>query len=201
MRIAVLAWGSLVWQPANRHGALLVEGPWRTDGPRFPIEFARISSDGRLTLAVLSGYPHRSTVLWSLSSYSRIGDAVANLARRETRSPPDSIHGVDRVGVSIADPDPEAADTASRWLEGRDDLDAAIWSGLPPGDGWDPCGGFSPDAALAYASQLSGEVRRRTEEYVRRAPPQIDPPLRGPLQQVLSSPPGGPSRPPGRLVR
>lgn len=56
MAIAILGWGSLIWCPGN----LRIRGPWRHDGPVLPIEFARISADGRLTLVV-----HRSTSITS----------------------------------------------------------------------------------------------------------------------------------------
>ncbi len=48
MPIAVVAWGSLVWCP----GSLAMKTRWRRDGPRLPIEFARISQDDRVTLVI-----------------------------------------------------------------------------------------------------------------------------------------------------
>ena len=48
MKIAVLAWGSLVWDPQD----LQVAGKFAPNGPLLPIEFCRVSADGRLTLVV-----------------------------------------------------------------------------------------------------------------------------------------------------
>jgi 1-acyl-sn-glycerol-3-phosphate acyltransferase len=48
MRIAVLGWGSLIWSPGN----LKIDREWHEDGPFLPIEFARVSQDGRLTLVL-----------------------------------------------------------------------------------------------------------------------------------------------------
>jgi hypothetical protein len=48
VRIAILAWGSLVW---NR-GSLAVAADFEALGPRLPIEFCRVSGDGRLTLVI-----------------------------------------------------------------------------------------------------------------------------------------------------
>jgi len=43
MKIAVLAWGSLVWDRRD----LAVAGNFEPTGPRLPIEFCRVSGDGR----------------------------------------------------------------------------------------------------------------------------------------------------------
>jgi len=48
MRIAVLGWGSLIWKPDKP----AISAPWHANGPLLPIEFARISLDGRLTLVL-----------------------------------------------------------------------------------------------------------------------------------------------------
>ena len=47
MKIAILGWGSLVWNPRNLS---IINSAWHPDGVLLPIEFARISRDGRLTL-------------------------------------------------------------------------------------------------------------------------------------------------------
>lgn len=48
MRIAILGWGSLIWNP----NGLPIRGDWQRGGPVLPIEFSRISSDERLTLVI-----------------------------------------------------------------------------------------------------------------------------------------------------
>ena len=39
MRIAILGWGSLIWDPRDP----CVQGDWQPDGPRLPIKVARTS--------------------------------------------------------------------------------------------------------------------------------------------------------------
>ena len=51
MKIAILAWGSLIWQPKDL--LLDTEFGWKEDGQILPIGFARILKDGRLTLLLL----------------------------------------------------------------------------------------------------------------------------------------------------
>jgi hypothetical protein len=189
MRIAVLAWGSLVWQPRNAHGELCVhpgEG-WRSDGPRLPIEFARISADGRLTLIAMPGLADTSPVLWRRSCHDGLEDAITNLAQRETNAPRRHIHAAGPGGILNGAPDPIVARAVSDWVLTRADVDAAIWTGLPPGPRWRTNGhdGFSSDAALAYVASLAGPMRDLAAEYVARTPHQIATPLRPRLETAL----------------
>ena len=45
-KIAVLAWGSLVPEPRD------LKAEFEPNGPLLPIEFCRVSDDGRLTLVI-----------------------------------------------------------------------------------------------------------------------------------------------------
>src|SRR5208337_2191663 len=48
MKIAVLAWGSIVWE----RGVLEVAATFMPNGPNLPVEFCRVSGDERLTLVI-----------------------------------------------------------------------------------------------------------------------------------------------------
>ena len=78
MKIACIAWGSLVWDPRQ----LACRGTWNNDGPLLPVEFCRQSKDGRLTLVIVPGKPEVRT-LWILMSSANIDEARMNLAERE----------------------------------------------------------------------------------------------------------------------
>src|SRR4051812_7206836 len=79
MKILVLAWGSLIW---NR-GTLAVSSDFKMDGPLLPVEFSRISGDGRLTLVIdeIGGEP--CPTYTAVIGFNELGVAVENLRTRE----------------------------------------------------------------------------------------------------------------------
>ena len=186
MRIAVLGWGSLVWDPTGSYGAALHIAPgtaWSTSGPTLPVEFARISENGRLTLVLLPEYEHRCRVLWITSEHQRIREAIGNLAAREgihERFMCRSIHGVLATGETLGNVPDQVADPVQEWMINTPSLDAAIWTGLGVGTRWQEHGydGFTVTNALDYLNGLVGEVRQLNAEYLEKTPASIDTPLR-----------------------
>lgn len=85
MRIAFLGWGSLIWNPRG----LRIQGGWQADGPRIPIEFARISANGSLTLVICPECPSVNEVatLWAVADHKDFKEAMDNLRDREGTSP------------------------------------------------------------------------------------------------------------------
>ena len=82
MEIAVLGWGSLVWEPKRRDARLRTKGYWYNDGPFLPIEYARISGNNELTL-VIHPKARRVRTLWIYSLYHNLNGAIRNLQKRE----------------------------------------------------------------------------------------------------------------------
>lgn len=80
MNIGILAWGSLIWQPKDLF--FDTEFGWKEDGPILPIEFARISKDGRVTLVITQNGTFVPT-LYTESKYKTLDEAILNLAVRE----------------------------------------------------------------------------------------------------------------------
>ncbi len=80
MKTAILGWGSLLWQPKDLQ--FDKEIGWSENGPMLPIEFARISKDGRLTLVITKDVKEVKTY-FAISNYKTLEEAVLNLAVRE----------------------------------------------------------------------------------------------------------------------
>ncbi len=180
MRIAILGWGSLIW---NR-GDLAMIGEWQPDGPMVPVEFARVSQDGRLTLVIAPDVPAVPTYR-AVAALSNLNQAIANLKQREqTRS----------ESIGYLRKDDEKARTGTlpatiiaplrAWLHAHDQ-DAVIWTNLPPR--FAEATGRVPTVteALDYLRGLDGDARQRAETYIRRTPAQIRTPIRAAVEAHL----------------
>src|SRR5690349_24345965 len=90
MKIGIIVWGSLYWQPRE----LLFTGEWFFDGPELPIEFARISRGNRISLVIKPNWNSVRT-LYCVSALSNLHDARENLRLRERTSSIDNIGYLD----------------------------------------------------------------------------------------------------------
>ena len=77
---AILGWGSLLWNPKILN--YVKEVGWLEDGPVLPIEFSRISNDGRLTLVITENGTYVKTY-FAMSNYLWTNEAIDNLVERE----------------------------------------------------------------------------------------------------------------------
>lgn len=164
--IACLGWGSLVWDPRE----LPIQGEWFKDGPILPVEFARQSKDGRLTLVILPSEEGGTDVrtLWVPMSLSNIKDARIALSLREGCT-------ADHIGIwphTNGKGDPMRANIEA-WAT-RLNLEGVVWTALPPkfNDEDDRAPTF--DEAVQYLRSLSHEKRRLAENYIRKTPLQVD---------------------------
>jgi len=184
MKIAILGWGSLIWDRRN----LRLAGDWQTGGPVLPIEFSRVSGDGRLTLVIdpLHGVPVGTR--FALSAFTNLNDAIANLREREN-TVADKIGFVNLVANTERDysrrQHPAACDAIKGWAQAND-WQAVIWTALISNFASDGRPPFSTPAAVAYVNDLTGETKTRALEYLQRAPEEVDTPIR---RQLLVAPP------------
>jgi hypothetical protein len=176
--IACIGWGSLIWDTRN----LDVDGNWRADGAMLPVEFARQSSDGRITLVLVEGFASVPT-LWSEFNTRDLLRAREALRQREgiSHSRADDFIACWRLGENpVSEPDA----TISRWAVGKD-LEAAVWTNLPAKfartDGRVP----TEDEVIEYLRALQGRARAAAEEYVRRTPGQIATAYRRAIERAL----------------
>ena len=176
--IACIGWGSLIWDMRN----LDVDGDWHPDGPMLPVEFARQSSNGRITLVLVRGAVP-VPALWSAFNTRDLAQARESLRKREGvfRSRADHLIAQWHPGDN---PESEPDATISAWA-GEKNLDAVVWTNLPPKfaetEGRVP----TEDEVVAYLRTLEGQARAAAEEYVRRAPRQIATVYRRAIERAL----------------
>jgi len=181
VKIAVVAWGSLVWDPRE----LKTAAAFAPDGPLLPIEFCRISADGRLTLVIDKSVGDLCKTYSATSVFTSLDAAIENLRERETRHAEDigfAQPATGRQSEVAMERHPEAVASIAAWAASSD-YDAAIWTALNSNFGdWDKAGEpFSVTAALGYLEALKGEdpaAFARALEYIRKAPPEVETPVR-----------------------
>jgi hypothetical protein len=166
MLIACLGWGSLTWKADD----LPLASEWFTDGPLLPIEFSRVGDGGELATALCINAPP-CKVLWAVLDAQSVEAACESLRQRE-QIPQDREDG---VGVYITGN--ASLGVLAEWALPRQ-LDAVIWTALPPRvhgrEGRTP----TVDEAITYLNSLSGEALDHARDYIRQVPAQIDTPFR-----------------------
>lgn len=178
-RIACLGWGSLTWDPRSLRVDLLNK-PWHPDGPALPIEFARQSRDGRITLVIISEGTAVST-LWAEMDVACLDEARSNLLDREW--PGGNSRDVVGFWSPVRHDNALYADIIGDWARERG-LAGVVWTKLPaqfhrkirvP----------SESEVVDYLRGLRGDAAQRAEEYVRRTPRQIATPYRRAIETAL----------------
>ena len=174
--IAVLAWGSLVWDPRpefdRRHD------PWEADGPVLKLEFSRISAgrNGALTLVIDPVCGVSNQVSFAISRRTVLADAVADLQQREG-TVASRIGVLCRASGRLQSHDPEAGEAVAQWAAAKG-IDAVVWTDLP-GNFEEKTGrAFSIDAAITYLQGLDAPARGKAVAYIANAPGFIQTPLR-----------------------
>jgi hypothetical protein len=187
VRIAIIAWGSLVWDPRE----LQVSAGFAPIGPFLPIEFCRVSRDGRLTLAVDETFGTLGATYSAPSAFEKLDVAIKNLKERE------GMHSANEVGFVELAADaqsetamqrhPQAVATIAAWTQ-TNRYDAAIWTALASNFEESDKGGepFSVTAAISYLEALEKRDAAKFRwalNYIRRAPVEVQTPVREEVQK------------------
>lgn len=179
IKIAILGWGSLVWDPRD----LPYLGPWKCEGPILPIEFSRISMDGRLTLVIDFSLGQRVRTSYALSPRRTVSEAVDDLRRREQANVRDIGFFDARTGSHSRKKypgQPDVIECIRNWCA-RKRIDVCIWTALTTNFSEKELDGvsaeFSIDNAVRYLRHSSTNLENALN-YFRKAPPEIDTPLR-----------------------
>jgi hypothetical protein len=182
-RIGCIGWGSLLWDPRT----LPMAAPFALEGPELPIEFSRVSLDGRVTLVIDRAAPVVPTYSVPMA-VEGLEEAVEALAIREkvTSTRRGEWIGYQERGEEVgggATPEPVRA-TIAEWLE-RTAFDAVVWTALPSRRPDGELGLPTLDQLLEHLQALRGESLARAEEYIRRAPPAVRTPYRAHFEAEL----------------
>ena len=172
-----LRWGSLIWRPCG----LPMVGDWYVDGPELPIEFARQSRDGRITL-VVEHCAEPIPVLWALLGVGSIDESRKALAEREgvcLSTYPRSIGHWSGAGASAH----RESATIGAWAKAKG-VDAAVWTALKPRFN-NKLVTPTCEQVIAFLRSLEDPKRTKAEEYVRKAPPQISTAYRKAIEEEL----------------
>ena len=179
MKIAILGWGSLLWDGQidfdKQHR------DWLFDGPELKLEFSRISTSrkGALTLVIDPYNGALCRVAYAFSKRLDPADAICDLRSREKTT-------LSKIGFYFCDGsqkqsrNSEAFNTISSWAV-QHAIDVVIWTDLESNFKIK----FSVESAIQHINNLDVEGKAKAAEYVWRAPNFVKTPLRTVLEENL----------------
>lgn len=174
-RIAILGWGSLLWEGGDNFDAW--HTAWQYDGPSLRLEFSRISKSrrGALTLVIdpQNGVP--ITVAYCLSLRMSMAEAIDDLRLRE-KTTDANIGRVQRNAIGHGG-DSFAVTSIRGWGNERS-MDGVIWTDLPSNFEQKTGRVFSVDAVRTYLLTLDTNGRAKARQYARCAPVFVQTPTR-----------------------
>jgi hypothetical protein len=177
--IAILGWGSLLWEPGKDFEEW-IELPWATDGPEIKIEFSRISNkrSGALTL-VIDPKGTTTTVAWCSSKRSQVEDAIADLRCREGTT----MANIGCICLDKLPPEPKSPEKEIIAWAMKKKIDAVVWTALEGNFEKETGKPFTLAAAIAYIKALDPEGKARAAEYIWKAPDFVKTEVRFALQK------------------
>lgn len=174
--VVCLGWGSLVWDPRE----LAIQRRWFKDGPLIHVEFARQSSDGRITLVLVEvAKPVRS--LWAVMDADNLASAKSSLRKRE--GIPEKNEEKHIGSWSIGQPSPALIPGLAEWASSHG-VAHVVWTNLPPKFN-EELKVPSADEVVNYLEGLVDTQRKEAERYIRFAPKQIDTAYRSRIEAAL----------------
>jgi hypothetical protein len=183
IRIAILGWGSLLWDHNADFDARHDE--WLFDGPVLGLEFSRVSDsrNGALTLVIDAPNGALCRVAYTFSKRKDPEDAICDLMSREgTVRKKMGFYSLD--GYRQQSRDLGAFDSISAWAKSKR-IDLVIWTDLESNfkqkSRLDQ--EFSVENAISHLAALDAEGKAKAIEYLKRAPAFVNTPLRNAVQK------------------
>lgn len=172
--IAIIAWGSLIWEPKYLNYDKQLG--WINDGPILPIEFARISKDGRLTLVITENGCLNRTFYTLANSNISFEEAIENLRIREGKCNRKYIGFYKAETDEFHTDDFKYKEEIRNWSKEKK-IKNIIWTDLP--EKWshknenEETVNIIPNERIEYLKNLPSEKKELAEKYIRKTPPQI----------------------------
>ncbi|PWS32627.1 hypothetical protein [Pedobacter paludis] len=181
MKIAVLGWGSLIWDKRNLS---IADGKWHENGPALPIEFARISSDGRLTLVIKPNWTDVVT-LYAISLFDDIDHAVENLRAREgTVVENIGYYNFSNGEKRVREANESILPRLQSWAV-EIGIDAVIWTDLSPNFSIRLKIPFNMENIKKYLNGVESGTFKIAKGYIDNAPKQVDTRFRRDIGEFL----------------
>ena len=179
MKVAIIGWGSLI----HDRGVLRLVDGWHRDGPLLPVEFARTSVNGTLSLVITPDHGTTVTTYWAESMHHDVSLVRENLRLRERTPDVRNIAAVTWRGEVLGRTRYSAIeDAVIGWLRSNRKntmVDAAVWTSLKP-KGLDS---YTPKKVGAFIDSDRAD-KSRIQDYIRRAPAQTITALRLELEKL-----------------
>ena len=184
-RIALIAFDSVVKLPKNLKS--LIAG-WKNGGPILPVEFSRISNDGRLTPVIDARNGTHIQTMFTVLKVKDLNRAITEVAKQQ------GITNNNRVGYldiprQIVNADcwarhEDACRVIVDWAK-KNKFSAVVWNGL--GVKFKDAIGvsFSPQAAVNSLNSLKPNKRRAALKYIKSVPKFVDTRFRNALNEIV----------------
>lgn len=174
--IAVIAWGSLIWDLESLR--MHVHGGWRhRAGPQLPLEFSRVSAKRKRALAVcvdlMDGVPCDTSVI--LSKRTTIAEARSDLARRERA--PDGFIGAYCTQTNRSWGRPQVAFKVAQWCHAAG-CAGAVWTDLHSNFPVETGHKFDLETGYLHLKALADDALDEAVRYIQLAPESTSTPLR-----------------------
>ena len=181
MKIAILGFGNLIKIKSKN----LSIGKWQQSGPTLPLEFSRISKDGRLALVIDQKNGTDNTVFFALSRCKSLKNAVDQFQKHEKIN-------FNRVGILDIKSKLQSECVARRpkillqiysWAKDNK-IDAVIWNDL--GVKFKSKVGYSYSVynAFCYLNKLAASKKKFVIKYIKSVPKEINTVFRTQLNKL-----------------
>lgn len=177
-RIAILGWGSLLWDERPEFDK--THHDWRLDGPILPLEFSRVSAtrNDALTLVIDTNNGTDCKTAYAMSKRQNPVDTIEDLRCREGTI-------MKRIGRYFSDNSSRSnvgvPSAIVSWAKEKR-LDVVVWTALSSNFKQETEREFTFDAAIEHLQGLSREGKANAATYVWRAPPFVQTKLREALE-------------------